>query len=201
MGVGSVNRLIALADDVTNLIDARNVKVNDRLMTDMSMSRVFFVDKSKKDKLLIRFTINNFDDSDPVSVITVTANHLMLRVVSVGSPDTETTSSSDDTRIPIMLPCLTVKAKDMRVGDHIPRWAGRFGVIVKREVAVGKSVQIMTENNILMIDRNIISCHVSPYNFSFYASRPVKFLSGISPYLVGKPFYILPKMIYKRMEI
>jgi hypothetical protein len=124
----------------------------------------------------------------------------MLRVRSESILDSsDTDSSSDNFRIPEIRPSTLVEAKDMKVGDLIPRWAGGYGIIVGRETVVGKSIQIMTNNGHLMLDKNIITCHVAPYGFSYYGSKPVKLLSSISPYLVKRPFYSIPKRIYKHL--
>jgi hypothetical protein len=200
MPIGSLNQTVALIDSAEGLLEARNVKVKDILMTDMSLSKVFFVDKSKKDKLLIKFTIRSSCDKDPNSILTISPNHIMMMIEKIPEVDDEVTSSSDDTRIPTIRPHIFVEAKDMHVGNFIPRWGGTYGEIIKREVTVGRSVQIMTANNILMFDRNIITCHVSPYNFSYYGSKPVKAISGVNHHLVKKPFYCVPKFIYKKLQ-
>lgn len=206
MGIGKFNKLIAITDDVSSLTDAKDIRVKDMIMTDLSMSKVFFVDRSNKEKMLISFTIKD-TNSDNISQISVTYRHIMMKVredslVSSSHSrelmDSHTPTSDQENQIPEMLPFTIVEAKELRVGDLLPRWAGGSGIIITRETVVGKSVQIMTENGLLMLDKNILTCYVAPYSFCYYASQPVSFLSGISHYLVKKPFYALPKKLYKR---
>ena len=238
MGIGRYNKLIAIIDDISAQTEAKDIRVKDMIMTDLSMSKVFFVDKSKHEKMLLSFTIKDIN-SDNISQISVTYRHIMMKVqegvlrsievlanssisdeialssrkynssisseIALSSISKEhnadlsqTPTSDQENQIPELLPYSLVEAKDLRVGDLIPRWAGGAGIIVERETVVGRSVQIMTENGIIMLDKNILTCHVAPYSFCYYASQPVQFLSGISHYLVKKPFYALPKRLYKR---
>ncbi len=215
MGVGKYNKIVAITDSVNQQIEAKDAHVGDMMLTDLSMGRIFFVDRSKSEKMLLSFTIK---DSDNISQISVTYRHIMMKVNpkvldypsypdnsdspnSSDKPNNMNNSdspTSDELRIPEILPTTLIEAKDLRVGDIIPRWAGGYGIIVAREPILGKSVQMMTDNGLLMVDKNILTCYVAPYSFCYYASMPVSFLSSISRYFVAKPFYVFPKMMYKR---
>jgi len=187
-------------EDSNTITDACKIRVGDYTMTDMSVSRIFFKDSSKGVKMLLKFTIKHIGLDESYSVISVTPNHIMLKVKPDStelSDNSGSGTSSDEVKIPEMLKCDKVRADSLRKGDMIPRWAGNCGIIVDITHTTGKSVQLMTENGLLMIDKNILTCCVRPYGFVDKSARPVAVLSSVSPLLVSKPFYWLPKKIYK----
>ena len=201
MGIWRYSGLITMDDQNNTISDACNVNVGDYVMTDMSVSRIFFKDSSKDPKMMLKFTIKyNHLGQDHFSTISVTPNHIMLAVKpeSLELRDSSSeTGSSDDTKIPEMLKCDKIRADKLKVGDIIPRWAGGFGIIILIEHTTGRSVQLMTENGMLMVDKNIMTCYVRPYGLVKQSSKPVNALSSVSSALVAKPFYWLPKKIYK----
>ncbi len=195
MGVFSGSNIIYMGDAYNAIVPASEIKVGKYVMTDMSTSRVYFKSKSSP-QLLKRFTIK-CSDSFESTYLVVTNNHVMLRGIDNGSRDEIDTSSSDNTRIPEMMKCEYVPASQIEVGDHIPRWNGSHGIVVKVEHIVGKVTQLMTESGLLMTDKNIITCYVTPYPLIKNVSRPVKHLSRLSTLLVSKPFYYIPEKVYK----
>lgn len=194
MGVYSGSNMVYMGDTYNAIIPASEIKVGKHVMTDMSTSRVYFKSKSGP-QLLKRFTIK-CPDSFESTFLVVTNNHVMLKGVAAEEVDSGT-SSSDNTRIPEMIKCEHVPASQLTIGDHIPRWNGSSGIVVNVEYIVGKTTQLMTENGLLMIDRNIITCYVAPYPLIKNISKPVKYLSHISTALVSKPFYYVPEKLYK----
>ena len=97
--------MVRITDNTSFESESYLVRVKDIVMTDMSMSKVYFVDKSKNDKLLILFTIQSYCPpcrhvAEPsISQISVTPNHIMLKVrADLIEDDTSDTSSSDNTK-------------------------------------------------------------------------------------------------------
>ena len=222
MGIYSGSQLEALDGTIPSILQAKDAKICDYIMTDISISKIYFKDNSKEIKVLLKFTIH--PESDPsrpeLSVrsastsrlgeeLMVTPNHIMLRVRSPEYEHTQNShgytypehiqdsSSSDGTKIPEMLPCDHVPALEMKVGDMIPRWCGGYGIITDISHEAGKTTQLMTADGLIMVNRNIISCYVTPYETIRRLSKPVKFLSSVNSLLVSKPFYSIPKKIYK----
>lgn len=197
MGIHKNSQLIAIVEDTNSICPAKSIKIGNYTMTDMCTSKIYFKDHTKNEKLLLKFTI--LDESN-LSTISVTYNHVMLKVDQkvinsyneLVSVDSTTTTSE----IPQILKCDEVLASDMKVGDLIPRWAGSFGIIIKIEHEMAKTVQLMTVNGLLMIDKNIITCYVKPHNMIKRLSTPLLWMSNINKYLVAKPFYFIPKKIY-----
>lgn len=190
-------------NDHNSAFQAYMVRVGDYIMTDMSVSKIYFRDKSKDPQMLLKFTIKSIGEAqETLSTVCVTPNHIMLRVKPeqlTESGDTSYTpdSESGEMRLPEMLKCDKVRADKMIVNDLVPRFAGGCGIIVSVEYIVGKSIQIMTDNGLLMIDRNIVTCYVRPLKLIRNLAKPVSILGGISSMLVAKPFYYIPKKIYK----
>jgi hypothetical protein len=193
MGVFSGSEVLYMDDTYNTLLPVKDIRVGRYIMTDMSTSKIYFKSKGNNPKVLRSFTIQNAEE---LSELTVTNNHIMLRVIPEAIVSHECTSSSDTTPIPEMLKCDYVPARELKVGDMIPRWSGNFGIIVGIEHKLCRSVQIMTNNGLLMIDKNILTCYVEPYLTIKRLSGPVKHLSGVSTILVAKPFYYIPEKIY-----
>lgn len=177
MGFGRLNKVIILDDNVKENSLIKDLSIGDYLMTNITVSKIYFIAKMAKHELMIRFTVRNCKDE--YSNITVTKNHIML--VYDGKHIVERNADSLD------------------IGDYIPRWADNRGRIVKREFIVGKPIHVMTENGIVMIEGNLSTCYVYPYSICRHSAKPVKLLSNISGgILVSKPFYYLPQKLYCR---
>lgn len=198
MGIWRYNSLIVMDSECNSATDACDISVGDYVMTDMGLSKIFFKDKAQTARMMLKISIKHIGSEEIYSVISVTPNHVMLVVKpETLMPEEDSATSSDEIRIPEMLKCDKIVASSLKIGDIIPRWAGNCGIVIDIQHTTGKSVQLMTENGLLMIDKNIITCYVIPYGFVKNSAKPVKLLSAISPLLVSKPLYWLPKKIYK----
>lgn len=213
MGIFRGSKLETIDGTIPSVQEAKHIEVGDFVMNDMSVSKVYFKDTSDEIKVLLKFIIHAEGVHSPSQssvrsnsasrmaedFVMVTPNHIMLRIREEDMADqlSDSTSSSDGTKIPVMLKCDYVPARLMKVGDLVPRWGGGFGMITSITHEGGRSTQLLTKDGLLMINRDIISCYVEPYETIRRLSGPVKHLSGISPLLVSKPFYYIPKKIYK----
>jgi intein/homing endonuclease len=177
MGFGRLNKIVTLDDHARENSLIRDLRIGEYIITNITVSKIYFIAKMDKYELLIRFTVRNSKDEH--SRITVTKNHVML--VYDGKQIVERNADS------------------LEKGDYIPRWADNRGRIVKREFIVGKPIHVMTENGVVMIEGNLLTCYVHPYSICKYSAKPVKLLSNVSGgILVSKPFYYLPQKLYNR---
>lgn len=201
MGIWRYSNIVYMNDNHNLSSHAYTINVGDYIMTDMSVSKVYFKDKSKSTKMLLKFTVKSIGEiQETLTTICVTPNHIMLRVrddsLSMAANYTGSSSDSGELRVPEMLKCDKVRADKIMVGDTVPRFAGSCGIIISAEYIMGKSIQLMTDNGLIMIDKNIITCYVRPLKLVSNSAKPVAVLSGISSLLVSKPFYYIPKKIY-----
>lgn len=195
MGLSDNSTIHLVNGEFNSFVNAKSVRVGNRVFVDMNVSKVYFRDYSKDQQLMKIFTIVHEGE---VSKLMLTENHIMLRVIGEDIvSEEETTTSSDKTKIPEMLKCDCVPAREMKIGDLVPRWCGNFGVITHIEHGIGRSIQLMTKSGLLMVEKNIITCYVEPYETIKRLSVPVRHLSDFSHILVKKPFYYIPKKIYK----